>query len=186
MAEIEDKRSSREAFQYAIDSMIERFAANQERHWIEIALNRFFRLQLIARKPKVDRPVKPNCVNRDCSNVSPQFAAGTARKADNLSRWYLRSNRSSDASAGFDTAPVKFVACHDSRPRVEHLYRVDAGLELPDQITNRGLDQDIDQGLEHVGMPVRKFAGRNLIGRSRSGNHVRCQCPWRSTKTEQS
>ena len=34
-------------------------------------------------------------------------------------------------------------------------------------------------------MPVSKFAGRKLIGRSRPGNHVSCQCPWRPTKTEQ-
>ena len=66
MAEIEDKRSSREAFQYAIDSMIERFAANQERHWIEIALNRFLRLKLIARKPK-----ETNVIDISTAEVMP-------------------------------------------------------------------------------------------------------------------
>src|SRR4029077_4609261 len=125
VAEIEDKRSSREAFQCAIDSTIERFPANQERHRIEVALNRFLRLQLFAREFKIDRPVKPNRVNRDRSDVSPQFATGAARKADNLSPWYPASDRSSNARAGFHAAPVKFVTCHDPRPCVENLDRID-------------------------------------------------------------
>src|SRR5437588_11813019 len=185
VAEIEDKRSSREAFQYVIDSTIERFPANQERHWIEVALNRLLRLQLFAREPKINRPVQSNGINRDCSDVSPQFAAGAARKADNLSRRYPRSDRRSNARAGFHAAPVKLVTCHDPRPCVENLHGIDASLELADQIISRGVDQDISQGPELVRMPVSKFTGWKLIGRSRPGNHVRCQCPWRSTKTKQ-
>ena len=185
MAEIEDKRSSREAFQYAIDSTIERFATSQERHRIEIALNRFLRLQLFARESKIDRPVQSNGINWDCSDVSPQFAAGAARKADDLSRRYARSNRRGNTRARFDAAPVKFITCHDPCPCVENLYGIDAGFELADQITRRGLDQDIGQGLKLIRMPVSKFTGCKLIGRSCPGNHVSCQRPWRSTKTKQ-
>src|SRR5215472_15532665 len=134
MTEIEDKRSSFEIFQYAIDRISERVATDQKRDWIEIALNRFAALHLVARKSEINGPVEPHCIDRDIIDVPLQSACCAARKTDEPRIRYARSDRGDDASTGFNTAAIEFTVRQYACPSVEYLHGVDAGLKLAGQI----------------------------------------------------
>src|SRR5690349_22239520 len=94
MTQIEDKRSGFEICQYAIDRTIKRWAADQKRHRIEIALNRSAALHLVSRKGKINRPVEPDRIDVDHVDISLQSSAGATWKTDEPRIRYARADRS--------------------------------------------------------------------------------------------
>ena len=71
------------------------------------------------------------------------------------------------------------------RPGVEDLHGLDAGLQLPDQIAGRGIDQDIDECRETVRILIGEQARRRLVGRALAGDHVARNRPGRPTEAQQ-
>src|SRR5215471_2750387 len=145
VAEIEDKWSCFEVFHDSLDRAIKRAAADQERHRIEIALNRLAPLQLVACKSEIDGPVEPDRSDRYSIDVPFQPAAGAARKSDELRCWNLRAHGCNDACARFNATSIKFVIRQYAGPAIEYLHGIDAGLELPDQIRRRSVHKNVEQ-----------------------------------------
>ena len=145
VAEIENKGASRESLQNGIDGTVERRTPDQQHQRIEIALNRPFFLNPIAREAKLDHPVEPNRIDGNCRNIRRQLGTGAARETDYFRSGNAPANRGDDPGTWLDTPLTKFIRRQHSRPCIEYLHRIDAGLKLPDQITRRGLDQDLDQ-----------------------------------------
>ena len=148
MAEIENKRPSFEVFQNPVDRAIKGAAADQERHRIEVALDWLAALQFVARKRKIDRPVKPDRIDCNGIDISPQSAAGAPWKADKLRCRYLRLHSSDDSRTRFDAAAIKFVVRQYTCPRIEYLDGIDTSLELLDQIRCRDFSEKVEQLLK--------------------------------------
>ena len=92
----------------------------------------------------------------------------------------------------FDDAPgrpgrpaFEFARRQHAGPGVENLQHVGAGLELPEQILNRILDQHVDDRLESLGMVIGHHPRRRLIGRALSRHHIGRHRPWRSAESDQ-
>ena len=160
MTEIENKRSGRKCRQNPIDRAVERFPSREERQGIEIALNRSELLDLFARKLRLNHPIEPNGIHRNSFDIGQELGAGAAGEADDFCIRNLFSNRVSNPSARRDTPFAEFIGRQYSGPGIENLHGIDAGLELPNQVTCRGFDQEFDQLREFLGIAVGEPASR--------------------------
>ena len=167
---------------------IERSSAappTSKRQRIEIALDRPARLDLIAREAKLDGPVQADRIDRDSVEIAAELGAGAARKADDLRVRNALANRGDNARARLDAPAAKLIGRQHTRPGIENLHGIDAGLELPDQIAGRSFDQKIDQIRKGIRKPIGEQPRRQLIGRSLAGDHVGRHRPRCAAKAEQ-
>ena len=142
-------------------------------------------LDLVARKVQIDHPVQTNGIDFDILDVAFQVAAGAARKPDDLRARHRAPHIGNDSFGRRNAPALEFVRRQNSCPGIEDLHSVDAGLELPNEIFARRLDQNIDQPRERLGMPIGKQPRRRLIRRAMAGDHVGRDRPRRAAKSEQ-
>ena len=128
----------RKCFENGVDRAIKRLPPTRSKR-IKIALNRTPRLDFVAGKTKLDHPVQSDRIDRDVIEIAPQLGPGAARKADDLAPG-IRSRTAATMRARRLNAPLsELVSRQYSRPGIENLHGIDAGLELPDQIARSRL-----------------------------------------------
>ena len=162
----------RESGKNCVDRAVQRRSAGKQRQRIEIALNRPPLLDHRPRKLKLDRPIEPNRIDCNRVEIATELRAGAARKADDACSRNLGTDLFDDPRMRLDAPSLEFPSGKNSRPGIENLHRIDAGIELANQIARRRLDQKLDQFREDFGMSVGEQSRRHLVGRSLSGDHV--------------
>ena len=101
------------------------------------------------------------------------FAPGTARRTSATIR-----------CVGAMHQRCEFVRRQHACPGIEDLHRIDAGLELANEIVGRRLDQDIDQPRERLRMAIGEQPRRRLIRRAVARDHVGRNRPGRAAEAE--
>ena len=145
-----------ECFENSISRPILRRAAGDEGQRVEVALNGPFGLDMIAGKAKLHHPIEPDCIDRHGFEIAPQLSSGTARKSDDRRLRNFLSHRRYDSRHRRDAPFLELFSRQHTRPGVENLHGVDAGSELLDQITHRGIDKSIDELREGLRMTISK------------------------------
>jgi hypothetical protein len=80
---------------------------------------------------------------------------------------------------------LEFARRQHAGPGVEDLQRVGTGLELPEQILNRILNQCVDDFRKRLGIAIGHHPRRCLVRRALSGDHVGRNRPRRATEADQ-
>ena len=168
-----------------IDRPVERRPARDQRQRIEIALHRHARLHMIAHESEIDRPVEAHRIDRNLLHVAQQGGADPARKSDHLRVRHLRAHLRDDLLRRRDAPAAKFLRRQNPGPGIEDLHRIDPGLQLPDQIARRRIDQYIDQPCKASAIAIGEQPRRRLIRRAVPRDHVGRDRPWRSAKSQQ-
>ena len=150
VAEIEDQPALRVIRQHVVDRAIERGAAGDQRQRIEIALHRDAVLHALADQRRLGRPVDADGIDAGCLDISRQQRAGASGKADDLRIRHFLAHALDDAPGRLDRPAREFARRQHAGPGVENLQHVGAGLELPEQILDRILDQHVDDFRERL------------------------------------
>ena len=133
VAEIENERSLRQGLDDRVDRAVERRAAGEKRQRIEIALYRPAGLNLIACEAKLHRPIEPDRIDRYRFEIARKLGPGAAGKADDARAGNLLSDRGNNAGRRLDAPFAELAGRQNSRPGIENLHGIDAGLELPNK-----------------------------------------------------
>ena len=104
MSKIEDERCSGESFQYSFDGTVERCTARREHDRIKIALNGQARLDVIAHKGWIGRPIDSDSVDGHTLDIICEARAGAARECDQPCICNSRPHL-------FDNAPRRIDTC---------------------------------------------------------------------------
>ena len=96
----------------------------------------------------------------------------------------LRSNRAHDPGRRRHDPGLELSWRQASRPRVEDLQHIGAGLGLHREIVDRGLDQDLDQPGEARSVAIGPQPRVGLVGRAPPADHVGRHGPRRAAKSD--
>src|ERR1700728_642056 len=185
VSEIEDERPMRERVENRVDRAVQRFASDEKRQRVEITLNGSPRLDGLTCKTRLDCPIYSYRVDGDGIEIACDLRAGAARESDDARAGNFLPHRRDNPGGRLDAPFPEFVGGQNSGPGVENLYGVDPGRELADQIGGGGIDKDIHQFRESVGVLIGKQPRRELVDGPPSGDHVRRQGPRRAAETQQ-
>ena len=185
VAEVEDKRSSRQHSHDLIDLAVERRAAGQQRQRIDIALHRQLRLKILRHRLPIVSPIKSDGANSGHFCIRPSHDPGTARKSDDLRTRKLFSHAFDDFSRRLDAPALELIRPQHAGPGVEDLQTFGACFELPDQIIDRPLHQSVDQPREIFRIAIGEQPRRCLVGRCLARHHVGRDRPGCAAKSDQ-
>ena len=185
MTEIEDERFWGKHRKEPIDCLVERLAAAEQSQRIEVALHRHAPLDLVACEDRIDCPIEPDRIDRNLFDIAQQGGPDPARKSNDFRSRHLLANFGDHTLARLDAPSAQFFGRQHPGPGIEDLHRIDACLQLSDQIARGSIDQDIDQLREPVGITIGEQSCRGLIRRAMAGDHIACNGPRCSAKTQQ-
>src|SRR5215831_2848567 len=97
MAEIENKRTLTEGSKNRIDRTIHGRTAGKQSQRIEVALNGTPLLYHRPREFKLDRPIEPDCIDRNRVQIATELGAGAARKSDDARSRKFRAHLFDDS-----------------------------------------------------------------------------------------
>src|SRR5262249_1778888 len=104
----------------------------------------------------INRPIQADCINRDILQERADTWPDSPREADDLGARDLHAQLLDQDLHRLDAPSTEFVGRQYTRPRIENLYRIHSGLELPDEIINGSVDQNIDEERDPFRIIVRK------------------------------
>ncbi len=84
-----------------------------------------------------------------------------------------------------DAPAREFRPRQHARPRIEHLHRLGAGLDLKAEIIGRGIGEAVDQGAEQFWLAIGEQPRRRLVRRAAPGDHVAGHRPRRAAEADE-
>ena len=178
-------RAALEALQAAVDVLIKRAAARDQRQRVKIALQRQMRRQHRRRRLWLDGGVEADAGEALDGRELAQMRRRAAGKGDDR-RVRRRALQPVHQPHDRGDAPaLELGGRQHARPGIEDLHRFRARLDLAQQVIGGGVGEAVDQGREDLGMAEGEQPRGGLIRRAVAGDHVARHRPGRAAEADQ-
>ena len=141
-----------EHLQDLIDAGVERGPAGNQQKRVKIALHGQEALEMRTDIAERQARIATDRIDMRRARIVLGLGTGAAREADDRDAGCRSFDGSDDAPGRVDAPALELVLRQAAGPAVEDLQGPRAGFDLAFEVTDRALDQEVDQRLEQLGL----------------------------------